>query len=202
MLSPVAVVRSDEDLMVAHIGGDPAAFRELFERYSALVERVLARHIASRDEVRDLVQQTFLQIHRARLDFRRQQSFRAWAFTIALNLRREYFRRARRRPTLQLSETGEPSTASFDQAEEAKQTVVWALQRLPKEQSEVIELHWRDGLSFAEVAVCTGISESAAKVRAHRGYARLRALLEDDQRGTSSNFAGPGGIERGGRGLR
>lgn len=198
----MTVVRSDEDLMVAHIGGDPSAFRELFARYAPLVQRVLSRHIASREEVHDLVQQTFLQIHRARLDFRRQQSFRAWAFTIALNLRREYFRRARRRPTLPLSDSTEPATASFDQAEEARQAVVWALERLPKDQSEIIELHWLDGLSFAEVAACAGISESAAKVRAHRGYARLRALLEEEQREPTGNFAGSGSIERGGRGLR
>ena len=51
------------------------------------------------------------------------------------------------------------------------------LRLLPEAQREVIELHWFDGLSFQEVAVALGISTSAAKVRAHRGYARLKAEL-------------------------
>jgi hypothetical protein len=51
---------------------------------------------------------------------------------------------------------------------------------LPADQREVIELHWFDGLEFPEVAQVVGASVSAVKVRAHRGYVRLRAALGDD----------------------
>ncbi len=80
--------------------GDHAAFKELFERYSAQLLRMMRRQIRSDEDARDLVQQTFLHLHRARYDFRLGSALRPWLFTIAMNLRREYFRRQARRPEL------------------------------------------------------------------------------------------------------
>jgi RNA polymerase sigma-70 factor (ECF subfamily) len=53
-----------------------------------------------------------------------------------------------------------------------------AIARLPGDQRTVIELHWLEELSFAEIAQCLGITANAAKVRAHRGYERLRPKLQ------------------------
>ena len=50
----------------------------------------------------------------------------------------------------------------------------------PPDQAEVIALHWLDGLSFPEVAEVVGATLSAVKVRAHRGYAAMRAYLDRD----------------------
>ena len=52
-----------------------------------------------------------------------------------------------------------------------------ALETLAPAQRDAIVLHWFEGLSFPEIAQILGVSESALKVRAHRGYAQLRALL-------------------------
>lgn len=187
---------SDEDLMVAYASGDRAAFRTLFDRYAPIFLRTMLRSLSSREEANDLVQQTFLQIHRARLDFERDRSFRSWAFTIALNLKREYFRRVRRKPTLHLDDSAEVATPAFDQRFEARRSVSWALARLPEDQREIIELHWLEGLSFQEVAGCVGISEGAAKVRAHRAYTRLRALLDDGRPPERNPFDSAGIRER------
>jgi RNA polymerase sigma-70 factor (ECF subfamily) len=56
----------------------------------------------------------------------------------------------------------------------------------------VIELHWFDELSFQEVGQALGISTTAAKVRAHRGYVRLKDALSGLGLG---NLAPGGGIE-------
>jgi RNA polymerase sigma-70 factor (ECF subfamily) len=52
-----------------------------------------------------------------------------------------------------------------------------ALRQLPADQREAVLLHKLHGLSFPEVAVALGTSVGAAKVRAHRGYQRLKTLL-------------------------
>lgn len=62
--------------------------------------------------------------------------------------------------------------------QETRAQVRAALERLPESQRSVIQLHWFDGLSMAEVADVVGASVSAVKVRAHRGYKALRAALE------------------------
>jgi len=69
MLAISAPVPSDEELMAAYIAGDKAAFRELFRRYAPLLQRAMARDLRSPEEANDLVQQTFLHLHRSRLDF-------------------------------------------------------------------------------------------------------------------------------------
>ncbi|MDF3066386.1 MAG: polymerase sigma factor 70 [Polyangiaceae bacterium] len=169
--------------MAAYTAGDSAAFRAIFERYAPLLLRAMRRELYVREEANDLVQQTFLQLHRARADFDSSQKLKPWIFTIAMNLKREYFRRKKRRPerSLDAESAVEPIVGALGAAHvDARRTLARVLVDLPADQREVIELHWFDGLEFPEVAQVVGASVSAVKVRAHRGYVRLRAVLGDD----------------------
>jgi RNA polymerase sigma factor (sigma-70 family) len=167
--------------MAAYRAGDSSAFKELYDRYASVLYRTMLRDLRRPEEARDLVQQTFLQLHRARHDFDPSQRLRPWIFTIAMNLKREHFRRVKRRPESPLEgeaieEVAEP--VAGDERVAATRALRQGLSELPPDQREVIELHWFDGLSFSEVAQVVGASLSAVKVRAHRGYTRLRRLLE------------------------
>ncbi|MCA9628329.1 MAG: RNA polymerase sigma factor [Myxococcales bacterium] len=176
-------MRSEEELMAAYVAGDRSAFDELFQRLAPILLRVLARQLPNREEANDLVQQTFLQLHRSRHDFRAGARLRPWLFTIAINLKREHFRRMKRRPEapLELDGRSDPAAVKGDQNRaDAQHTLGWAMQRIPSDQAEVITLHWFEGLPFPEVAEVVGASLSAVKVRAHRGYQALRTLLESD----------------------
>jgi RNA polymerase sigma factor (sigma-70 family) len=177
-------VKTDEELMAAYVAGDEAAFRELFERYAPGLLGLFRRHVPGPEDAQDLLQQTFLQLHRARLDFRQGSLVRPWVLTIALNLQRELFRRRGRKPTtaLAIDPAAAPQASSAEQREDAVR-VRAALAELPGPQREVIELHWFQGLPFAAVARIVGASVGAVKVRAHRGYERLRALLGGDAAG-------------------
>jgi RNA polymerase sigma-70 factor, ECF subfamily len=168
--------------MAAYIAGDKAAFRELFQRYTPLLQRAMARDLRSLEEANDLVQQTFLHLHRSRLDFEPGRKLKPWIFTIALNLKREFFRRSKRRfeTSLEDDRLVEPSEGPRGQERsDAARETARALRQLPDEQREVIELHWFGGLSFPEVAEAVGSTTAAVKVRAHRGYVALRARLGD-----------------------
>jgi RNA polymerase sigma factor (sigma-70 family) len=169
--------------MAAYVAGDAKAFRVIFERYAPLLMRTMLRELYVREEANDLVQQTFLQLHRARADFDAGQKLKPWVFTIALNLKREYFRRKKRRPERSLDAEAvlEPAVGALGAARvDARRTLARVMGEIPADQREVIELHWFDGLEFPEVALVVGASVSAVKVRAHRGYARLRQALGDD----------------------
>jgi RNA polymerase sigma-70 factor (ECF subfamily) len=179
---------SDEELMAAYVAGDRRAFEALFRRYSPVLYGMARRQLRSEELARDLVQQTFLHMHRARADFRAGARLKPWLFTIATNLVREHFRRVGRRPETSYEAAREeapslePAEAPVDLAElEAARLDVRrlrdALGRLPENQRLVIELHWIQGHPFSEVAEMVGASVSAVKVRAHRGYQRLRTLV-------------------------
>ena len=168
--------------MLAYRAGDEQAFRRLFERYAAQLLRTVRRHVGSNDDANEIVQQTFLQLHRARADFRDGQLLRPWLFTICLNLRRDHFRRRGRRPETPLDLDGrrDPAVEAYDPVRQERiAQVKVAVEALPAAQREVIELHWFQGLPFQEIAEIVGASETAVKVRAHRGYERLRQSLDD-----------------------
>ncbi len=162
-------------------GADKSAFEALFRRYSSRLHGMFLRALGNPDASKDLVQQTFLQVHRARRDFDLSRRFRPWLYTIAFNLRREHFRRRGRKPEVQYDPIahGEPSVMSAATTP-TERLVRRALGQLPESQRDVIVLHWYEQLPFADIAVTVGASLSAVKVRAHRGYKTLRVLLEGD----------------------
>jgi RNA polymerase sigma factor (sigma-70 family) len=174
---------SDEDLMEGYKAGDRAAFAEIFRRYAPLLLRVMQHQLGRREDANDLVQQTFLQLHRSKQDFRRGSLLRPWLLTIAMNLRHRHFRRLGRHPEmpLELDLLEELHTGSrVPDAADAGCDVKALLAGLPAEQREVIILHWIEGLPFNEVAVQVGVSLSAVKVRAHRGYVAIRKLFAQE----------------------
>ena len=174
--------RSDEELMAAYVAGDAGAFSALFDRYAPMLLRIMRRQIRNADDAQELVQQTFLQLHRARADFDTRRRLRPWLMTIAYNLKREYFRRRMRRPEAPLeyeppaSERGGHPVERHDEAKRVRR----ALEKLPAGQRDVIIMHWFEEMSFPDVAEVLGLSVSAVKVRAHRGYKVLRSVLEQD----------------------
>ncbi len=161
--------------------GDTAAFNTLFERYARPIHRYLLRLVSENALAQDLTQSTFLSLVRARGRFIRGAALKPWLYAIATNAARDHLRR--RRPD-DLTPTGElPHDAACDPGPlmdlGRDRAVHHALAQLPDNQREAIVLHRFEGLSFAEVAAAVGASESAVKVRAHRGYERLRELLRD-----------------------
>lgn len=172
---------SDEELMALYVrDGDKGAFKAIFGRYSRRLYGLFMRSVGSEATANDMVQQTFLHLHRARNDFRQGAKLRPWLYTIAINVRREHFRRRARKPETCFDPVvhGEPSVGP-DASTATDRLVRRALAELVDDQREVILLHWYEDLSFPEIAELVGASVSAVKVRAHRGYVKLRALLSD-----------------------
>jgi len=172
--------RTDEELMRLYVDGDHEAFRELWLRYHEALERAVLRRVGNEDVARDIVQQGFLQFHRARNDFRDGEKVRPWLYTIALNLSRDWGRKYGRRTFVAYEDRDfveEPD--DFVVRAEDVQRVRDALETLDEKHREVIELHWFEGLSFREIADITGDGLSALKVRAHRTYEKLRKVLQD-----------------------
>lgn len=170
---------TDEALLLAwRDRGDRAAFEALFRRYAPRLEGYFLRSLGRPQVAKDLTQQTFLHLHRARADFSAGRPVRPWIYTIAANVKRMYARTRGRRPEApydpEVHEQITPAGASTPE----QRAVRRALAQLPDGQREVVLLHWYEGLTFPEVAAAVGASTSAVKVRAHRAYKRLRAVLD------------------------
>jgi RNA polymerase sigma factor (sigma-70 family) len=174
---------TDEALMRRYVvDGDRAAFQELFRRYADRLIGMFRRSGCSEAVAQDMLQQTFLHVHRARNDFHLDSKLRPWLFTIATNVKREHYRRLQRKPESSFDPERHPEPATAPAASSASDRLVRrALSDLPDAQREVILLHWYEELGFNEIAQIVGASVSAVKVRAHRGYERLREALREDK---------------------
>lgn len=170
---------TDEALMIRYVEtGDRVAFEALFSRHGPRLYGTFRRTVGSDAIAQDLVQQTFLHLHRARRDYQHDRAFRPWLYAIAMNVRREHFRRLQRRPEQSFDPERHPEPRVAPEVSSASDRAVRrALGELPEHQREVVVLHWYEGLSFKEIASAVGASHSAVKVRAHRAYTQLRALL-------------------------
>ncbi len=169
---------SDESLMEAYVGGESAAFDALFERYARPLVKMLRDRGAHEEDAREIVQQSFLQLHRARDRYQPGRPVRAWLLTITFNLWRDDLRRARRwreRPLVgEVAAAPEPDRLG---RERDVYRVRRALSSLPPRQRSLLELHWFDELTYPEIAERCGLSAGAVKLRAFRAHAALRELL-------------------------
>lgn len=161
--------------------GEEAAFEMLYQRYAATVLAFLKRMVRDEALAEDLLQTTFVSFVRARGRYVPGTSARSWVFAIAANAGRDALRRRRASPERLSPEGVTPETAAESAPlsdPPAARALQDALMQLPMEQREAVVLHKLEELSFEEVATALGITVGAAKVRAHRGYQRLRRILE------------------------
>jgi len=169
---------SDEVLMERLREGDVRAFDILFERHAESIHRFLSRRVGDAARAEDLTQETFLSVIRGRGRYLVGRSFRQWLYAIASNAARHDLRAHRREGArLRKVAASSPAAAGSEAAGVDERAVRQALALLPDAQREVIVLHAYQGMTFAEIAAVLGTSGVAVRVRAHRGYRRLRELL-------------------------
>src|SRR5689334_3391733 len=173
--------------MDRYAAGEDAAFGDVYDTVAPRVLSYLRRQTRDVARAEDLLQQTMLQIHRARGTFISGSGVLPWAFAIARRLLIDELRRDRRNvlSTAELVVDESPSLsddAGPDGLAEAKQLahrLDRELKRLPESQRVAFELMRVDGLSHLEAAEVLGATVSAVKLRAHRAYVALRAVLGD-----------------------
>jgi len=177
--------------MERYSNGDDAAFAEV---YDAIAPRLLGfLRKATRDgaATEDLMQQTFLQIHRARGSFIPGAPVMPWALAIAKRLMIDSARRRRVELGLFMHVpadddrlTSAPTaTAAADDVLDARRLerrVQQRLDALPETQRAAFQLVKQEGLSLKRAAEVLGTSVTAVKLRTHRAYQALRAVLRDD----------------------
>jgi len=180
---------TDEEFMARYAEGDRHSFAEIFARWAPRLHGYFLRVAGASCDADDLLQVTFLKVHRARASFRPEMGLRGWLFTIAARVRKDEARRRSRHPSgadpTQAQEMAAPEEGDPAVARERAFAVRAALARLPDSQREVIYLHRFEQMTFAEIAAVLGTSEGAVKLRAFRGYEKLREelapLFEEDQ---------------------
>lgn len=177
----------DEDvrLMLAFREGDAAAFETLFRRWAGPLLRYLERMLRDAGAAEELVQETFLRVHRARSSYRPEARFSTWLYRIGTNLALNEMRRpARRVPHASVDDDDweylaicSPASDDVAHARRGIEAVDRALGALPEQQRAALWLAGVEGHSYAEVAEALETSEEAVKALVHRARRSLAARL-------------------------
>jgi RNA polymerase sigma-70 factor (ECF subfamily) len=167
--------------MADYVDGDREAFTALFNALAPRVYGYLLRATGNRAVAEDLVQSTFLKVHRSRERFLSGSPVVPWVFRIAQNVLKDEWRRDKRNAAQPTSDGELPPDAAGPENPTmalAAKRVEAALRALPEEQRTVVLLHKFEGMKMEDVAEVLGISSGAARVRAHRAYKAIAAYLE------------------------
>jgi RNA polymerase sigma-70 factor (ECF subfamily) len=177
----------DGELLGEFLGGDDAAFEELWRRHHATVHALVRRYARTPEDARDLTQRAFLRaVGAARRAVRQVRAeefpFRPWLLRIAANLGKNHLRdeaRWRLAPVSALEDAADGAAPADEllARREREQRVRTAVLRLPRRQREVLTLRIDAGLAFAEVARTLGIAEGNARVHFHHAVRRLAELV-------------------------
>jgi RNA polymerase sigma-70 factor (ECF subfamily) len=168
---------TDEALIgeVAH--GNELALRELLRRYERPLSHFIYRHTAGRD-VEDLYQETWLRAVRAAARFEPGKRFSTWLFQIAVNLCRDWRRRA---PPEASAAANEAAGVDGVERVDAGVDALRLLARLPAEQREVLILRYFHDLTEDETAAILECPKGTVKSRMHQALARLAAYVREAQ---------------------
>lgn len=142
---------SDEDLMALYQSGDANAFATLYERHSKRVFAFLQKKVAS-ESARELLQETFLKVHRSRHQYSTQYPFLPWLFAITRNVVIDYFRlnesKIARESVTDVTIPNEAVPAGTSWAPD----LAFALKNLPDNQRRAIELRYKCDWTFEQIA--------------------------------------------------
>ena len=166
-------------LMLQYQGGSLDAFQAVYARVAPDLRRFLCHLLRGLDGADDLLQETFLQMHRSRAAYNPAYAVRPWVFGLARNV--FLMNRRSRQRWAAVHETREalpdfpvpPEVEKLGSADEIRTCVA----SLSPDRAEALLLHHEWGFTFEEIAGMLGVSADAARARASRGIADLRYAL-------------------------
>lgn len=177
----------DSDLVQRACSGDRKAFSALVEKYRNDVLRLVRPHCRDANDAEDVVQESFLRAYRniARLD--RPEAFRSWVVAIAQHVAMDHHRASKRRKAhLEVFER-EKRSENREQAEDPRiDELQKAITTLKQRNQKVLELRYKQNLSYKDIAELTQLPESTIRGILARSIAALRNKLDGVRTGAQT----------------
>jgi RNA polymerase sigma-70 factor (ECF subfamily) len=179
----------DSVLITLYRNGNEAAFNLLVDRYQSKVFTTIFLIVKDQDVAEDLLQDVFVKVlHTMNSDkYNEEGKFQPWVMRIAHNLAIDYFRKAKRYPTI-LLEDGSNLLNSLSFAEDSseeqrikEETLAWVgnlIDELPEAQKEVVIMRHYLDMSFQEIAEQTGVSINTALGRMRYALNHIRKKMK------------------------
>ena len=183
---------TDDELIAAIRAGDGAAFTRLFERHRQLVSRLAYRFFPRREQVEDIIQESFIKAYFALGDYQggHEKSFVSWLARITVRTCYDELRRVQRRSESNIGDLTDDEAAyltdrlhdlsaggNIENVAISRDLANKLLSRLKPEDRLVLTLLKIEELSVAEIAELVGWTSAKVKMRSHRAQHGLRRVL-------------------------
>jgi RNA polymerase sigma-70 factor (ECF subfamily) len=152
-----------------------AAFTELYARHSNRIFAYCRTFFRDLKQVEDMFQETFIRFYERARREAEVRNVRAYIMTIARNLCINAYRDMRK--TVSYEEYHQVVDESGPETREMSDLVEMALDSIHDDQREAIFLYEYDGLSYSEIANLLGVTQTAVRLRVHRGRKAIRKIL-------------------------
>lgn len=165
--------------------GDAAAFRSLYQQTVRYLTAVCSRYIPNNEDVRDVLQDSYLHAYSALPSFayRGEGSLRAWLVRIVVNESLLFLRRTEPMPTEEITdECADIPDDGVDTGAIPSAVIYEAIRTLPTGYRTVFNLYVIEGKSHSEIADLLHIGESSSASQLHRAKALLAARLRQWQK--------------------
>lgn len=176
---------TDAELLSRLHSGDVSSFEALYDRYSGFVHASAIRILGRSEEAEEVVQDVFWQLWKSKIAYDPNQGrFSTWLFVMTRNRSLDRLRSKRRRPLVEPLPAdpggpvspGNPEQSASDA--ERRRHVLSALQQLPSQQRQALELSFYQGLSHREIAERLGEPLGTIKSRIRMAMDKLRPNLQ------------------------
>jgi RNA polymerase sigma-70 factor, ECF subfamily len=181
---------SDNDLVIAVLAGDQAAFASLVDRHLPALYQFAYRYMRSAHDAEDVAQEAFVRAWKHLKKFDDTKNFKTWLFAIAKNAALDMIKK--KKPLL-FSQIGEeegkldtflaPYVADLESPDIAferalvKSELAEALAALPAAYRTVLGMRYNDNLKFREIAAALGEPIDTVKSKHRRGLALMRKIV-------------------------
>lgn len=185
--SMTGVEPSDQILVARVLAGDDAAFVLLYRRHAAPVAARLRGILGRPADAEDMLQATFLEVHRSLARYQPEREFGGWVHGIAMNVVRRFLRARSRRwwqwsetpHNLEITaETSDPSAEILSMRAQLARQMYRAMDDLPVGMRLAFTLHEVEGLGLAEIGATLGVSPQAVWAQVQRARKRLQKHLK------------------------
>ncbi len=188
MFGSVADDEKDKALVTRAVDGEDPAFTAIMHKYKSPLYRFAYRHMGDADDAEDIVQDTFIAMHRNLARFNPQYKFSTWAFQIAMNKCRDLGRKRKTRsfmqritPAMEVKitqiQTDENPETRIDDKRKLAATQA-AIAKLPDNLRAPLILCTLENMSQRQAAEILKISTKAVETRVYRARAQLAKELQ------------------------
>lgn len=160
---------------------NPEAFRLLYNKYYEPILRFVYQRCADKETAYDITAHVFLKAMQNLKQYSyKGLPFSSWLYRIARNEVIDFFRQSKNMRVVSIDYTGLSNIlheADYAEKEEHIQIILKELKTLTDDEMQIIEMKYFEKRQFKEIAEILEISETNAKVKAHRIIEKLRKSL-------------------------